>query len=625
MNVLKGRAVLAALGVLAAVALTACSADNDPEPAVDAFLKNWRQGQLGKTSFVDPDGKSVPAADVTAQLTKLTGELAAAPTKLERAGDAKVKDGRAVSPVQVTWTLPGPVTWTYRTDVRLRERDDTWDVTWEPALVHKKLKAGDTLGTKREEAPRSGILDHTGAPIVSPRPVVSVLLDPAKVTDPAAAVKQLGAAFATIDTEVDLADLPGRLAKAKPGIAVDVVVLRQEAYDKIASRITAITGATVVKSTRDLAPTRQFARALLGSVSDATEEDIKEKPGLYAVGDHVGHGGLQSAFDQRLRGVPGVTVVVNPAGTALFTSAPKPGVAVRTTLDQRVQTAADAALADLPQQSALVAIRISDGSVIAAANGPDGGSFNAAFEAKVPPGSTFKMVSTLGLLDQGAVTADATVACPSHLAAGGREFKNFDDFELGDVPFRTDFAKSCNTAFVALAPKLGPDGLADAGRLLGLESKYGLGLPAFSGKVSTGGDAAERAAAAFGQGRTVVSPLAMASATAAVASGRWTPPSLTGKSAVAPGPQLKTTTVEPLRAMMRQVVTDGTATSLRDVPGSPVYGKTGTAEFDNDPEHAHAWWVGWQGDVAFAVFVENGGHSSSVSVPVAEKFLRGLK
>ena len=76
--------------------------------------------------------------------------------------------------------------------------------------------------------------------------------------------------------------------------------------------------------------------------------------------------------------------------------------------------------------------------------------------------------------------------------------------------------------------------------------------------------------------------------------------------------------------MMREVVTVGTATALRDVPGGPVYGKTGTAEYDNNPAHTHAWFVGWQGDVAFAVFVEKGGSSSATAVPVAERFLRAL-
>lgn len=75
---------------------------------------------------------------------------------------------------------------------------------------------------------------------------------------------------------------------------------------------------------------------------------------------------------------------------------------------------------------------------------------------------------------------------------------------------------------------------------------------------------------------------------------------------------------------MREVVTAGTAKALADVPGGPVYGKTGTAEYDNNPAHTHAWFVGWQGDVAFAVFVEQGGSSTSSAVPISERFLRAL-
>ncbi|BCB87403.1 hypothetical protein Psuf_047160 [Phytohabitans suffuscus] len=177
-------------------------------------------------------------------------------------------------------------------------------------------------------------------------------------------------------------------------------------------------------------------------------------------------------------------------------------------------------------------------------------------------------------------------------------------------------------------PKLGDDGLATAGRALGLEGKWDLGVSAFTGKVSTGGSATERASASFGQGTTVVSPLAMAAATAGVARGQWQQPTILTDPApaakAAPGPELNAGSAEALRTMMREVVTSGTGSALKDVPGEPVYGKTGTAEFDNNPANTHAWWVGWQGDIAFAVFVEKGGDSGASSVPVAEKFLRGL-
>ena len=76
---------------------------------------------------------------------------------------------------------------------------------------------------------------------------------------------------------------------------------------------------------------------------------------------------------------------------------------------------------------------------------------------------------------------------------------------------------------------------------------------------------------------------------------------------------------------MREVVTVGTGAALADVPGGPVFAKTGTAEFDDtDKNKTHAWTLGWQGDVAFVVFVENGGTSTATAVPIVEKFLRAL-
>jgi cell division protein FtsI/penicillin-binding protein 2 len=73
---------------------------------------------------------------------------------------------------------------------------------------------------------------------------------------------------------------------------------------------------------------------------------------------------------------------------------------------------------------------------------------------------------------------------------------------------------------------------------------------------------------------------------------------------------------------MRLVVTSGTGTAA-NVPGQPVFGKTGTAEFGNaNPPSTHAWFIGFRGDLAFAVLVEGGGVGGSVAAPIAARFLR---
>ncbi|RAO09652.1 hypothetical protein MED15_05941 [Micromonospora noduli] len=627
--------------LLAAGVLVGCSGDDGPQRTVDAFLAGWRSGDLQAVGLIDPLGSKLPSADVAREIKDLSGELASTPPKLTRRGEPKITKDIATTTVQVEWTLPGQTRWAYDREVRLAHGDDDqWQVIWEPKVVHEQLTKGDRLALRRDPGARAAVLDNAGKPLVTPRPVVRVGVQPNGVTDLKKLVKDLDAAFKAIRPAlvpgVDLADLPDRVAKAEPGAFVEVVSLREEAYRQIKPRIYDLPGTKFISDKIDLAPTREFARALLGTVDQAQADDLAAHPDRYVVGDLVGHGGLQGRYDERLRGGPGLTVVVErpaeggklePTGAELFRREPQPGQALKTTLDVAVQNSADGALRAEPRRSALVAIRISDGAVLAAANGPGPAGENLAFDAQVPPGSTFKMVSTLGLLDRGAVTLDGPVDCKKTFTVDGRSFKNSDNFELGSVPFRTDFAKSCNTAFAALAPKLGGDGLAAAGRSLGLEGQWDLGTDAFTGKVSTGGSLAEQAAASFGQGTTLVSPLAMAGATAAVARGRFEQPKLLIDPAPAKpapaGEQLKPESVKALRTMMREVVTAGTGSALKDVPGE-VYGKTGTAEYDDNPAHTHAWFVGWRGDVAFAVFVEKGGASTASAVPIAERFLRAL-
>ncbi|MET8089453.1 penicillin-binding transpeptidase domain-containing protein [Micromonospora sp. NPDC005220] len=627
--------------LLAAGVLVGCSGEDGPQRSVDAFLAGWRSGDLQAVGLIDPLGAKLPSADVAREIKDLSGELAATPPTLTRRGDPKITKDIATTTVQVEWALPGQTRWAYDREVRLAHGDDDqWQVIWEPKVVHEQLTKGDRLALRRDAGTRAGLLDNAGKPLVTPRPVVRVGVQPNAVTDLKKLVKDLDAAFKAIRPAlvpgVDLADLPDRVAKAEPGAFVEVVSLREEAYRQIKPRIYDLPGTKFVSDKIDLAPTREFARALLGTVDPAQADDIAAHPDRYVVGDMVGHGGLQGRYDERLRGGPGLTVVVErpaedgklePTGAELFRREPQPGQALKTTLDVAVQNAADGALRAEPRRSAMVALRISDGAVLAAANGPGPAGENLAFDAQVPPGSTFKMVSTLGLLDRGAVTLDGPVDCKKTFTVDGRSFKNSDNFELGSVPFRTNFAKSCNTAFASLAPKLGADGLAAAGRSLGLEGQWDIGTDAFTGKVSTGGSLAEQAAASFGQGTTLVSPLAMAGATAAVARGRFEQPKLLIDPAPAKpapaGEQLKPESVAALRTMMREVVTAGTGSALKDVPGE-VYGKTGTAEYDDNPAHTHAWFVGWRGDVAFAVFVEKGGASTASAVPIAERFLRAL-
>jgi cell division protein FtsI/penicillin-binding protein 2 len=613
---------------------TGCSRGDGPAEAVDAFLAGWSTGDLGGVAFLTPTGEALPAAQVAEGITALAGDLAEQPPQLAT-GEVSQTDGNADATFHVDWPLPGGATWSYASRVRLTEGDDGWQVIWEPAVVHPELVDRDVLRLRRVVPPRAAILDGAGDPLVTAQPVRAVGIWPSRVEDLASLTDALDGALRSLGHEIDMSDLPDRVeAATEDDLFVEVVTLREAEFEEIADQLADLPGITTNTGERQLAPSRTFARALLGTVGEVFAEDIAENPGAYVAGEVIGRGGLQERYERQLRGTVGYTVVIErPApGDAvnddieLDQVAPVPGTDLATTLDRSVQLAAEQALASESRPAALVAIRISDGAVLAVANtaGSQPHPVNLALTASVPPGSTLKLVSAYRLLDTGEVTLATPVACPSELTVDGFRIRNAFAGDRGDVPFQEAVAISCNTAFAGLAPRLGDDGLAEAGAALGLGGDWDLGIDTFTGSVPTGGSALDRAVAAFGQGQTQVSPAAMAAATAAVARGAWLPPTLVVDPAAPPAQPvpLPEQVVADLQTALRAVVTDGTGSALRAVPGGDVHGKTGTAEAG--PEVTHGWFVGWQRDLAIAIFVEDGRSGSGAAVPLAEEFLRTL-
>jgi cell division protein FtsI/penicillin-binding protein 2 len=177
-----------------------------------------------------------------------------------------------------------------------------------------------------------------------------------------------------------------------------------------------------------------------------------------------------------------------------------------------------------------------------------------------------------------------------------------------------------------LADQLPNDALEKAATRFGFNAQWSLPLPSARGTFPTPRDGAERAASAIGQGRVLASPAQMASVAAAVASGQWhapmlTTPALGATPKVAP---LDPAVIAALRAFMAGVEQPGGTAAGAGLPAGTL-GKTGTAEFGNaNPPATHAWFIGYRGNLAFAVIVEGGGVGGQVAAPLAAKFLAAL-
>ncbi|MFP5345986.1 MAG: penicillin-binding transpeptidase domain-containing protein [Actinomycetes bacterium] len=583
-----------------------------------AVAAGLRSGDLTKAAW-DADG-----AAVQKEYASITAGLGGARPSVTVGSVSTSADGGRTARLNVRWPF-GPDGWSYSRNLAVSAHSGVWRAHWSPDLVAPGLQHGDTLQASRVAAKRGRILGADGAVLVDEQPVVVVGVQPSRATDVPGLATRLGQLLG-----VDPAALAKRVAQAKPDGFVEVVTLRQADYDAVKDQLQALPGAVFRQSTLPLAPTREFGRALLGTVGPVTAEIVKESKGRLQAGDVAGLSGLQRRYDERLAGTAGLTVtrVRDGQQTQLFSVPPVDGEPLTLTIDPRIQQAADSALAGATGgngNAALVAVDVASGAVLAVANTPASGT-NRAMTGRYPPGSTFKTVSTQALLATGLTPAEV-VPCPPTATVEGRSFQNFEGGAIGAVPFSTDFAQSCNTAFVGLSSRLKDDALKRAAAGVGLGVAWKVGADAFTGDVPVNESAVDRAAATIGQGRVLASPLGMAVAVGTIGRGSWAQPKLVTDPAVdsgeaAPSPVADLAVV---RELMRGVVTGGTASALADVPGEPVYAKTGTAEYGSgNPQPTHAWTIGFQGNVAFAVLVEGGASGGSVAVPVAEAFLRAL-
>jgi cell division protein FtsI/penicillin-binding protein 2 len=608
-------AVLLAAGL--AIVFVRNAGQPEPSDALDPFLTDWSDGR-DRAAARHTDAPRAAAAALAANRAGLDG------ARLETETLETSEDGdRARARVRLRWNVPGIGPYAYDVRVPLRKVEDDWKVRWTVTLVHPDLRDSERLGTTREPPERAPILDRGGRPIVEQRPVKRVGAVVSEVDSPRATATGLARVL-----DVDAAPILRQLRGGGPQQFVEAIALRNEDYAALEAELAAVPDVTTLDDTAPLAPTREFARALLGTVAPATAEQLERLGPGYAAGDQVGQWGLQARFERRLAGTPDRRIVMRSAeGVAFETLLERDGRGgrpLRTTLDVRVQLAAEQALSGRTDEAALVAVQPSTGDLLGVANRPTDSSFDRAIEGRYPPGSTFKVVSTAALLRAG-LRIDEIVDCPPTITVEGRSFRNFEGSAAGAVPFGQDFAQSCNTAFISLADRLSPTALTRAGRDYGLgPSLRSLPLPAPAAQVPPGRSGVERAAAMIGQHQILASPMSMAGVGATVAAGRWHAPRLLASDPHRAGPRLPPRERDTLAGLMRSVVTSGTGTALAGISGAPA-GKSGTAEYGSgNPPPTHAWFIAYRGDIAVAVLVENGRAGGTVAAPLAAGFFQAL-
>jgi len=337
-------------------------------------------------------------------------------------------------------------------------------------------------------------------------------------------------------------------------------------------------------------PLGSAAIDVTGEVGMAEEEDLAAlaRQGFPA-GTPVGVSGLEQAFNARLAGRPGgsLLAVEGEGGSAriLSQAEPQPGAPVKTTIDPNLQLSAVSGLAGRAGGVAVLDARSGDVRALA----------GQAFSAPQPPGSTFKTITTTAALQKGVVSLDDEFEIVDGVNVGGRFISNANGEFCGGT-FREAFAQSCNADFAPLGPKIGNNDLVGAAERFGFNAPPTLYAPEVVAAVDPPestiptdiGTELDLGVSAIGQGEVLATPLQMATVAQTIGNnGVREPTSVVANRKLRPEAKpvrvMSPKIAGELTELMVGVVTGGTGFAAA-IPEAQVAGKTGTAELGPRPD-----------------------------------------
>ena len=436
-----------------------------------------------------------------------------------------------------------------------------------------------------------------------------------------------------------------------PGLQIKVVSGREYTYGHSASHVLGYIGSISVKQMN----TPEY--------SDVPSESV------------IGQYGIEKVYDNILRGIAGKKVIeVDAVGSIIKVvriQRPIRGRNINLTIDIDLQTEAEQSLKG--RAGAVVALVPDTGEVLALASAPafDPNHFvrginakewkrlvsdprkpllNRAIQSQYPPGSTFKIITSIAALEQGIISDQTTHYCNGSIYFG-RVFRCWKAAGHGNVSLHKAIVESCDVYFYEVAKELDIDVLAQYAFGYGMGRKTGIDLegelpgivPTSAWKLETKGEkwyTGETLNTVIGQGYVSATPLQMARAVATVVNGgRLYEPYLYMDPAS--GTKFEGTvkigreTIALIKEALWGVVNEEKGTGKQAYSEwVDIGGKTGTTQVIGgkmkekdlpDKFRDHAWFVAFapvdKPKIAVAVFVEHGGQGGAEAAPIAKKII----
>jgi penicillin-binding protein 2 len=350
-------------------------------------------------------------------------------------------------------------------------------------------------------APRGKILDRYGRVIVDNYPSFSILL----LRDDASRI-QKDLPQITNGLGITAEDLKQQLTEARDEPKFQPIVVKPEASEAdlafVESHRADLPELELMMVQRRKYPPDDFLAHVIGYVGEVSPEQLEQSGDRYKPGDIVGKAGLERQYNDTLTGTDGMRrVIVNSMGKPvrpLDDTEPIPGKPIQLTIDADLQRVAEQELSSAI--GALVAMNPQNGEILAMASrpafdpndfsvrisrkewvnlndNPDKPLLNRAIQAQLAPGSVFKILESVAMLESGTPPPDFHVFCPGYAVFYGQVRHDWDPKGHGEVSLHNAIVHSCDIFFYNVGERLGLDKLSYYASSLGLGKKTEIDLP----------------------------------------------------------------------------------------------------------------------------------------------------
>jgi penicillin-binding protein 2 len=565
-----------------------------------------------------------------------------------------------------------------------------WFLQINQGVEYTKLSENNRIRAHKTIAPRGNILDRNGKIMTTNRPSFNIVWVREDAPNPDRVIKQLAKILdMDIATLLDLIRSGSDYPRHMPILLKRDIDWERLVY--IENHYYQLPGVRLeVLPTRDYL-TGNLASHLVGYLGEINQKELRSRERKdYDRGDLIGKSGIEKEYESYLRGDKGRSYVeVDVHGfqqKRLDVLEPFPGHDVQLTIDLDLQETAEKAMDE--KAGAAIVMEVNTGRLLVLASDPPlplsefiGGIsrdlwqsmlenplhplINKTINGQYPPGSTYKIITAMAALSEGAITPDTVINCNGSYRFQNRTYHCWKEKGHGPVNLKKALTESCDVYFYQAGQSVGVDQLARYAQGFGLGKKTGIQLdnektgltPTVAWKEQKYREPwqkGETLSTAIGQGFNLVTPLQLCRMTAATANGgtlykpqfienvididgniitTFTP--VQNGKIIASEESLKLVQ-EGLVAAVNDQHGTGQAARLKDIT---VAGKTGTAQVvhlsqnenladDEIPYEYrdHAWFTCYAPaeapEIAVTVLLEHGGHGGSAAAPIARKLLQ---